>query len=119
MPSIGAAVVLERCNTDGRCVEDAPEVILGGNGVSGPTMVDHAAYRDYVWQTFHADALDMETAAWAHVAYTHNIPFLAVRAISDLAGGEHGKIEYSNFLGVAAVNAAIVTEAFVRAWASR
>ena len=87
--------------------------------MSGPTFVDHADYRAYVWQTFQADALDMETAAVAHVAYTHDIPFLGVRGISDLAGGERGENEVRNFFGVAAVNAAVVTEAFVRAWASR
>lgn len=107
-------VDLRRCNDEGHCVEGQPEVRVGGNGVSGPTFVDDPSYRRFVWETFEAEALDMETAAVAHVAYTHGIPYLAVRAVSDLAGGNPGENRVTSWLTLAADNAAVVTETLLR-----
>jgi adenosylhomocysteine nucleosidase len=89
-------------------------VVLGGRGVSGPTFVDNAAYRQWVWQTFHADALDMETAAVATVAYVNRVPFIAFRSLSDLAGGG-AKDEVDVFFAVAAANSANVVLSYLRA----
>jgi adenosylhomocysteine nucleosidase len=77
-------------------------VIVGGNGVSGPTFVDNAAYRKWVWDTFQADALDMETAAVAHVAYVNRVPYIAFRSLSDLAGGGPGENKLPVFFQLAA-----------------
>jgi len=38
--------------------------------------------------TFSGDCVDMETAAWAHVAHLYKVPWLAIRSISDQADGE-------------------------------
>lgn len=111
----GSGVELIRCNEDGHCVED-PEIHVGGNGVSGPTFVDDPGYREFVWEAFQARALDMETAAVGHVAYTHEIPYVAVRAISDLAGGNAGENRVTSWLGLAAHNAAAVTERLLERW---
>ena len=83
--------------------------------MSGPTFVDNAAYRQWVWQTFQADALDMETAAVALVAYVNRVPFIAFRSLSDLAGGGPGKNEGRVFGKLAADNSAAVVMQYLRA----
>ncbi|RPI28222.1 MAG: phosphorylase, partial [Chloroflexota bacterium] len=107
---------LEKCTPDRVCLEHDPKVVLGGNGVSGPTFVDNAEYRLWVWQTFQADALDMESAAVAHVAYTNAVPFIAFRSLSDLAGGGPGENEIGTFFELAAGNSAAVVMAFLEKW---
>lgn len=63
-------------------------VSVGGVGVTGTIFLDNRDYRKFVHQTWGARCTDMETTAYAHVCYTNEIPFLAVRALSDLAGGQ-------------------------------
>lgn len=64
------------------------DVSVGGVGVSGTGFVDNADYRAYLHRIFAARVVDMESAAVAQVAWANRVPFLALRAISDLAGGE-------------------------------
>jgi adenosylhomocysteine nucleosidase len=66
----------------------AIDVSVGGIGVSGTVFMDNREYREFVFNTWRARCLDMESTAYAHVCYTNEIPFLAVRALSDLAGGQ-------------------------------
>lgn len=67
-------------------------VSIGGVGVTGTVFLDNRDYRKFVRETWGARCADMETTAYAHVCYTNQIPFLAVRALSDLAGGQdHGE----------------------------
>jgi len=106
-------VQLSDCTPIKLCLDHKPKVTVGGNGVSGPTFVDNASYREWVWQTFQADALDMESAAVAHVAYVNNTPFIAFRSLSDLAGGGPGENEISTFFQLAADNSAKVVIAFL------
>jgi adenosylhomocysteine nucleosidase len=106
-------VKLSDCTPANVCLEHSPRVVVGGNGVSGPTFVDNASYREWVWQTFQADALDMESAAVAHVAYVNKVPFIAFRSLSDLAGGGPGENEISTFFQLAADNSAKVVVAFL------
>ena len=112
-------VGLERCNQDGHCVEGEPRVVIGGNGVSGPTFVDDLRYREFVWSSFAADALDMETAAVGHVAWVNGLPYLGVRSISDLAGATPHENKVTTYGGLAARNAAAFVEAFLREWRER
>lgn len=45
-----------------------------------------------------AVAVDMESAAIAHVCHLKNVPFVAIRVISDTPGREHDNVEqYNNF----------------------
>ena len=99
----------------GECLPHDPQVVIGGNGVSGPTFVDNAAYREWAWTTFRADALDMETAAVAHVAYENRVPFIAFRSLSDLAGGGTGANEMRTFGKLAADNSATVVIEYLKA----
>ena len=39
-------------------------------------------------KTFSGDCVDMETAAWAHVAHLYNVPWIGIRSISDQADGK-------------------------------
>jgi len=113
--TVASKVKLTRCLDKSVCLITEPKVIVGGNGVSGPTFVDNAAYRQWVWQTFHADALDMETSAVTTVAYVNRVPFIAFRSLSDLAGGGGGKNEAAIFFKLAADNSAEVVLAYLEA----
>lgn len=111
-----AGVTLERCDAARNCLTKAPQVVLGGTGVSGSAFVDNAAFRDYTFRTFQANVLDMETAAIAHVAYANGVPYIAFRSLSDLAGGGQGENEMGTFMKIAADNSARVLLAFLAAW---
>jgi adenosylhomocysteine nucleosidase len=110
-----AGVVLDRCGADGACLQQTPRIVIGGPGVSGGAFVDNAVFRQYTFQTFGARVLDMKSAAVAHVAYANSVPFIAVRSLSDLAGGGEGENQIEIFLGLAAGNSAAVVKALLRA----
>jgi len=112
-------VELTRCTPEGVCLGTEPKVVVGGNGVSGSTFVDNARYRTWVWETFTAQALDMETAAVAHVAYVNEVPYLAFRSLSDLAGGGPGENEINTFLELASANSAALVMEFLTLWSER
>lgn len=107
-------VTLARCTSDGRCLGRPPRIAVGGSGVSGGAFVDNAAFRTWVFETFGARLLDMESAAVAHVAYANDVPFVAVRSLADLAGGREGANQMETFLDLAAGNAASVVKAVLR-----
>ena len=108
-------VALARCTAEDRCLNQAPRIVIGGSGVSGGAFIDNAVFRAWTFETFGARVLDMESAAVAHVAYANDVPFIAVRSLSDLAGGGEGANEIEVFLGLAAGNAAKVVKALLRA----
>lgn len=66
-------------------------VLVGGTGVAGTVFLDNAKYREWIFRVWQARCLDMESTALAHVAYVNRKPFLIVRGLSDLAGGQPGK----------------------------
>ena len=112
---VAAAVTLEDCDADGACLSEPPEIVLGGNGVSGTVFVDNAAFREHVFEAFDARVLDMESAAVAQVAWVDDVPFIAFRSLSDLAGGGGADNEMPVFVGLAADNSAAVVRAFLAA----
>jgi len=59
------------------CLSHKPELVVGGNGVSGPVFVDNKALRKHLFQAFHANVVDMESAACAMVAYRNRVRFIA------------------------------------------
>ena len=93
-------------------------VSCGGVGVSGTVFCDNAEYRKWVFTTFHADCLDMESAAIAQVCWTNQVPCLVVRGLSDLAGGQAGKNELE-FLQAAADHSALVLVRVLQAYAAQ
>lgn len=130
--SVKSAVILQDCTptSEGKlCVSklhfgQSPHLVVGGNGVSGPTFVDNIQYRQYIFDTYRlnpnstnyqntVNVLDMETAAVAMVAYSNSrqgkpVPFLGVRAISCLAGADHTSVALPTFMGLAIENTAAV-----------
>lgn len=112
---VAGSVALEGCGADGACLADPPGVVVGGNGVSGAAFVDNAEFRAFVFDTFEARVLDMESAAVAHVAYANGVPFIAFRSLSDLAGGGEGENQMATFMSLASANSAAVVEAFLAA----
>lgn len=112
--TVSGGVKLERCIAD-RCLVKAPKVVVGGNGVSGSSFVDNAAFRVWAFDVFQARVLDMESAAVAQVAYVNATPFIAFRSLSDLAGGDPGDNQARTFFQLASNNSAAVVRAFVAA----
>lgn len=110
---VAPGVVLERCRTSGPCLGDVPRVVVGGAGVSGPAFVDNADFRRFLEDGFRARAVDMESAAVAHVAAADKVPFIALRSLSDLAGGDADPNEMKASEAVAARNVATVFRAFI------
>ena len=113
--AVSGTVKLSVCATGGKCLHRQPKVVVGGNGVSGQSFVDNAAFREYVHSTFNAEVIDMESAAVAHVAYLNKTPFIAFRCLSDLAGGGSEDNEMEAFIQLASENSANVVRAFLRA----
>ncbi len=109
-------VDLARCTSAAKCLSHAPQLRVGGNGVSGQAFIDNKAFREYTFRTFDANVIDMETAAVAMVAWSNDVPYLAFRSLSDLAGGGEGENEMGTFMGLAADNSAKVLLAFLAAW---
>jgi adenosylhomocysteine nucleosidase len=89
-------------------------VKIGGTGVAGPVFMDNAEYRKFVYKTWQADSLDMESTAVAHVCWSNNVPFVIIRALSDLAGGQEGENDFSEFAKNAEKNAAQVMAALLQ-----
>lgn len=116
---VAGDLTLERCGPSGDCLEHQPRIVVGGNGVSGSVFVNNAGFREYLWDTFAAEAVDMESAAIAQVAFVNGVPFLAFRSLSDLAGGGPGANEIDAFGQVAADNSAAVLLDFLRLWQPR
>ncbi len=109
-----AEVQLQRCAPSGQCLEEAPELVIGGNGVTGSVFLDNAAFREYLFATFDAKVVEMETAPIAMVAHANGVPFIAFRSLSDLAGGGDAEAnEMDTFMDIAAINAAAVVMAFL------
>lgn len=88
---------------------------IGGPGVSGTVFMDNAVYREWVWKTWRADCLDMESTALAQVCWVNEKPCLIVRALSDLAGGQKGKNQIDHFEKISSTNAALVLKSVIDA----
>jgi adenosylhomocysteine nucleosidase len=113
--TVATGVQLNHCRTDQKCLDHQPRIVIGGNGVSGQAFVDNSDFRDYAHRTFRADAVDQESAAVAHVAFANNVPFIAFRSLSDLAGGDAGENSFEAFQDLASDNSALLVRAFLKA----
>lgn len=103
------------CSDKNNCYQ--PKIVMGQRGISSGSFLANAKYRDYLHTTMQGDYVDMETAAVAQVAYANDIPFIAFRSLSDLAGADHDPNVAAFFgSGVAQRNAAKLTIGFVKEW---
>lgn len=65
----------------------APGRVKLGTIVTGDVFISSREQKQFLYQTFHAAAAEMEGGAIAQVAQANGIPFVVLRAISDLADG--------------------------------
>lgn len=99
-----------------------PSISVGGVCASGDQFVDQREMREYLFRTFKARIVDMETSAFLQVCNANKVPCLANRSSSDLAGGSGSSTavaEIRQFFQVAADNAAAMTMAqlhFINLW---
>jgi adenosylhomocysteine nucleosidase len=56
-----------------------------GTILTGDQTIITSAKKNWLWETFHGDCVEMEGAAAALVSHRNNIPFVILRAITDLA----------------------------------
>ena len=100
------------------CVSTQPVIHRGGRGLTAPIFLANPTYRSYVFRITQGQSFDMETTAFAHVAFANRIPFIAFRSLSDLAGGTDFQDVGAFFgSGLAEANSSAVTLAFLDAWA--
>ncbi|MGF1483327.1 MAG: 5'-methylthioadenosine/S-adenosylhomocysteine nucleosidase [Opitutales bacterium] len=102
---------LEMENAEGKPVTFS----VGGRGAAGPVFMDNREYRKWLFEHFSVDGVDMESTAIAHVCWSNQVPFLIVRCMSDLAGGQEGLNDVREFGEDAADNAAETLDAILRA----
>jgi adenosylhomocysteine nucleosidase len=117
---VAASLSLKACASDQRCLDQRPQILVGGVGVSTQSFIDNAKLRDYLFATWHARVTDMESAAVAQVAFVNGVPFIAFRSLSDLAGSEAEDANRMDlFMTLASENAASVVKAFMEALPKR
>ncbi|XP_058114267.1 bark storage protein B isoform X3 [Magnolia sinica] len=107
-------MTLEGCINATTCLPRAPVVVRVRKGSSANAFIDNAAYRQFLNSKFNITAIDMESAAVALVCRQQSTPFIAFRALSDLAGGGSAESnEASVFASLAAQNAVTVVAKFI------
>ncbi|XP_038991561.1 bark storage protein A-like [Hibiscus syriacus] len=98
---------------NGTCLPRPEMVVRVERGISSNMFVDNRAYREFFNSKFNATAIHMERAAVALVCHQQNMPFIAFRSLSDLAGGGSAlSNEASLFAALAAQNAVDVLIGF-------
>lgn len=107
-------VELESCVNATSCLTTKPKVVLVKRGISANIFLDNAAYRAFLFKKFKASPVDMESASVALVCLANNVPFIAIRALSDLAGGSSEANEAVIFSSLAATNAVIALTNFIK-----
>lgn len=96
------------------CLPRPPKVTIVDRGMSASVFIDNAAYRTFLNSRFNATAVEMESAAVALVSHQQNLPFIVIRALSDLAGGGSDVSNEANiFSSLAAENSVDILVKFV------
>lgn len=89
-------------------------ILVGGNGVTGSVFVDNLKYREWLLRVWGAEVTEMESAAVGQVCFINEVPWVIIRGVSDLAGGQAGKNEENIFDRIASLNAARVLVGILR-----
>ncbi|KAF1872621.1 hypothetical protein Lal_00016457 [Lupinus albus] len=105
---------LENCINSTTCLKTTPKVELVDRGTSASFYLDNAAYRTFIYDKFHVSPVEMESASVALITLQQRVPFIAIRALSDLAGGGYEQSnEADTFSSLAANNSFTVVIDFV------
>jgi adenosylhomocysteine nucleosidase len=108
-PDLLSAIVQQCASLELEPVAGRRPRIVSGTVLTGDAFVDSAEARRRLHQQFDAAAVEMEGAAMAQVAETLGLPWLVIRALSDLAGSDApARLAFDRFLEVAARNSAHV-----------
>ncbi len=100
------------CETISRAANELSFRHITGTVACGDRFVSDGETKARIVENFGADACDMESAAMAHVCYINNVPFGAIRAISD--GADDGaKMDYPTFARLAAERGIALTDKFI------
>ncbi|KAK9273693.1 hypothetical protein L1049_018503 [Liquidambar formosana] len=106
---------LEGCINSTTCLSETPKVATVLRGTSADIYLDNAAYRSFIYDKFNVTPVDMETASVALICLQQRVPFIAFRALSDLAGGGSAESnEASTFASLAADNSVTVVVEFIK-----
>ena len=84
---------------------------LIGTIASGDQFINDDRKRSFIFDTFGAFACEMESGAIGHVCYKNNVPFCAIRSISDNADS-NSHISYTEFVKIAVRNFVNVMKIF-------
>ncbi len=94
------------------CQARSAEILSGDTFMTNPERIDR------IRRLFPgAAALEMEGAAVAHTAHRYGVPFVVIRALSDIAGRE-SKQSFDEFLELASRQSAQVVQLLARSYRS-
>lgn len=101
-----------------RCISELNLHAVCGLICTGDTFISGAAPLAHIRATFPTvTAVEMEAAAIAHVCHQFNIPFVVVRAISDVADHQ-SHLSFDEFLAIAAKQSTLMINAMLANLAS-
>ena len=83
--------------------------IMTGIIASGDIFCTDEYMKKKIREKFNADCCEMEGAAIAQVCYLNKVPFLAIRAVSDIPNGKN-YIDFDKFIKLASKNCAQIIE---------
>ncbi|PWA96031.1 phosphorylase superfamily protein [Artemisia annua] len=105
---------LQGCLNAKTCLSTPPKVTTVERGTSASIYLDNAAYRSFIYNKFHISPVEMESAGVALISYQQRVPFIVIRALSDLAGGGEHSNEADTFIDLAANNSVKVAVEFIK-----
>ncbi|XP_076908548.1 bark storage protein A-like [Bidens hawaiensis] len=108
------SLTLEGCLNATTCLSTPPKVTTVERGTSASIYLDNAAYRTFIFDKFNVSPIEMESAAVALISYQQRVPFIVIRALSDMAGGGEHSNEADTFINLAANNSVIVAVEFIK-----
>ncbi|KAJ9559210.1 hypothetical protein OSB04_013824 [Centaurea solstitialis] len=108
------SLTLEGCLDEDTCLSTPPKVTTVEHGTSASIYLDNAAYRSFIYDKFNVSPVEMESAAVALISYQQRVPFIVIRALSDLAGGGEHSNEADTFTPLAANNSVKVAVEFIK-----
>ncbi|KAL3498449.1 hypothetical protein ACH5RR_041181 [Cinchona calisaya] len=106
---------LDDCVNATTCLDEKPKVIRVLRGTSASIYLDNEAYRSFIFDKFTVSPVEMESASVALICHQQKVPFIVIRALSDLAGGGSAQSnEASTFTTLAANNSVKVVVEFIK-----